>query len=305
MTKDYYKTLGVEKGTSIEDIRKAFKKLARKYHPDVNPNDKKAEEKFKELAEAYDILSDAKKRKQYDRFGSSSFKGGPSSYTYQYTPSGEANFDLGDIFGDIFGGMGGGVRSRKTRRNYGTDFSGFPEKGKDLHFTISLGFIEAAKGCEKTIRLSNETAFKVKIPEGVETGARIRLSGKGEPGINGGGPGDLYIEPRVEPHHFFRKVGSHIELDVPITIEEALEGSKIKVPTLDGPVELTLQPGSQSGQRLRLKGKGITNLQTKMKGDQYLILQIYIPPKLDGKTIYQIKMLLKDKLSDPRKKFWE
>ena len=321
MAKDYYSTLGVPRSSSKSDISKAFKKLARKYHPDVNPGDKKAEEKFKDISEAYEVLSNKDKRKKYDTYGSVDFEGFPGggkSYSYTYNPferGGQAKYgggfdmnDLNDIFGDLFGSVGGAGK-KKQRRSYGRVYGpGFQEsavKGKDLHFSIELDFLDALKGCEKKIRLSNGANFKVKIPAGVSGGSKIRLAGKGEPGINGGSAGDLFIEPKIKAHSFFRRKGHDIELDLPLTLSEALEGAKIKVPTIDGSVEMKIPAGSQSGQKMRLKGKGVKDLKTKKKGDQYVVLQVKIPDKMDSKLKDKILENLKGKEKDPRNHFWK
>lgn len=314
MSKDYYKELGVSRSASKDEIAKAFKQLARKYHPDVNPDNKEAEEKFKSLSEAYQVLSDEKKRKEYDRFGSGGasgsgfggfggFEGGNVRYS-----TGGINFDdLGDIFGDIFGGaggagFGGGGRGKaRSRQTYGqSNYS--PKKGNDLKFSIDLDFIEAALGCEKKIRLSNGSVIKVKIPAGVHEGGKIKLSGKGEPGMMGAPAGDLFIEPKIKSHAYFKRDGKNINLDLPITITEAFEGAKISVPTIHGNVDLKIPKDSQSGQRMRLKGKGIIS-KSGDPGDQYVNLQVMIPKSLDRKSRKELLNLVKDKESDIRTHF--
>lgn len=338
MAKNYYQILGLPKGAGGEEVSKAFKKLARKHHPDMNPGDKKAEEKFKELSEAYEVLSNPEKKKKYDTFGSADFEGFPEagfpgagfpgggvpgggqSYTYTYGPGGGARGggkgfdfeDLGDIFGDIFsGGLGGlGKKKKGGFRPQGFRPEGFGrtpagQRGKDLRFSLNLDFLEAIKGGEKKIRLPNGVAFNVKIPAGVQDGARIRLTGKGEPGLAGGEPGDLYIEPRVAPHPFFKRVGNDIELEVPLSLSEALTGGKIKIPTLEGSGELKIPAGAQSGQKLRLKGKGVVNMKTKETGDLFVILQIKVPESLDPKTKEELLKLLKNKQGDLRAHFWK
>jgi len=313
MAQDYYATLGVPKGSSVDDIRKAFKKLARKYHPDVNPGDKKAEDQFKKISEAYEVLSNPEKKKKYDTYGTADFEGFPGgggrSYTYtQGGPfgggrGGSAQFDmgdLGDIFGDIFtGGFGGatGAGGGRSRRTYTRGAQYAPIRGKDLNFTLDLDFIEAVQGCEKKIRLANGVAFNVRIPAGVHEGGKIRLAGKGEPGHNGGEAGDLFIVPAIKPHAYFRRDGLNIEMDLPITLEEAFEGAKIKVPTIDGTIELKIPAGIQSGQKMRLKGKGILDAKTKVQGDQFVIIQIKYPADLDEASKKTIIDLLKGKQS--------
>lgn len=288
MSKDYYHILGVARTASDEEISKAFKKLARKYHPDVNPGDKKAEDRFKEISEAYEVLSNKEKRQKYDAFGSADFEGFSNPFQggrVKYSTHFDMD-DLGDIFGDVFGGgMAGTGRKRK---------------GKDLVFSIPLDFLEAVQGCEKKIRLSNNVTFNVKIPPGVDSTDKIRLAGKGEPGLAGGSAGDLYIQPQVEPHPCFRRNGFDIELDLPLTLSEALSGARIKVPTIDGEVELKIPAASQSGQKLRLKGKGIYHKKTKTRGDQYVILQIRLPQNLDARTREELLSLLEGKEKNPR-----
>lgn len=301
MPKDYYQVLGLARGASADEVSRAFKKLARKYHPDVNPGDKKAEERFKEFSEAYQVLSDPEKKKKYDMYGSADFEGFPGGGAggggFKYSGGFDVN-DLGDIFGDLFGGgmkpPGGGRTKRSGFQNRGR------ERGKDLHFSIQMDLEEALKGAEKTIRLPNGVAFKVKIPAGVADGAKIRLAGRGEPGLHGGEAGDLYIEPKILPHPSLRRNGDDLEMDLPITLTEALEGGKIRVSTLEGAVELKIPAHSQSGQKLRLKGKGAPNMQTKTRGDLYVILQIKLPEDLDAKTEEALLHLLKKKEKNPR-----
>jgi len=168
------------------------------------------------------------------------------------------------------------------------------------HFSIQLDLLESLKGTEKTIRLPNGVAFKVKIPPGVADGAKIRLSGRGEPGVHGGEAGDLYIEPRILPHPYLRREGDDLVMDLPITVTEALEGGKIRVPTLAGAVEMKIPASAQSGQKLRLKGKGAFNMKTKKEGDLYVTLQIRIPEDLDAKTRQTLIELLKKKEKNPR-----
>lgn len=318
MAKDYYQILGITKSASADDISKAFKKLARKYHPDVNPGDKKAEDKFKALSEAYQVLSDKEKRKKYDMYGSADFEGAPGGgggFRYQGGGNpfgggftGQVNQDdLGDIFSDIFGaggfGLGNNPRSRKKRGFSGAEQM-VPQRGKDFTFSIDLDFEDAVKGCEKKVRLSNGATFNVKIPAGVVDGNKIRLAGKGEPGLHGGEPGDLFIEPHVRAHNYFVRNGDDIEVHVPITITEAIEGGRLRVPTVDGMVDLKIAEGVKSGQKMRLKGKGAPNMKTKERGDQYVILEVVLPQNIDSKTKLDLLKLLKDKEEDPRKKLW-
>lgn len=309
MNKDYYQVLGVSRSASKDEIRKAFKQLARKYHPDVNKGDRGAEEKFKSLSEAYEVLSDDEKRKKYDMFGSADFQGFPGgggTYTHTSGPfsgSGNVNFeDLGDIFGDLFGNMGPSPFQRRRGRG-ATQRTAQPQKGRDFHYKIDLDFLEAVQGCEKNIRVNNLT-LKVKIPEGIHHGGKIRLAGKGEPGLYGGEHGDLYIETQVGPHPYFIREGDDIHLTLPLTLIEALNGTQVKVPTIDGAVTLKIPPHSQNGQRLRLKNKGALSMKTKVRGDQLVILEVRLPDRLDKKTSKQITEILEDKQPDPRVGLW-
>lgn len=316
MSKDFYKTLGVSKNSSQEEVRKAFKKLARKYHPDVNQGDKSAEEKFKNISEAYDVLSDPKKRSQYDTFGSEGPQGFPGggSYTYTQDPfkGGRGGFsgnfddvDLGDIFEDVFGfSQQAGATSRQSRGKRSYTSYGNQPKGRDITYYVDLDFMEAIQGGKKKIQFKNGEILNVTIPAGITPGNKIRLAGKGEPSMPGGPRGDLYIEPRIAPHPYFERVDDDIKLDLPLTIVEAIEGTKVKLPTVDGMVELKIPPNSQSGQKLRLKGKGALNINTKKRGDQYVVLQIKIPLDLDETTQKNLKNIFTNQ-KDPRVGLWK
>ena len=292
MSKDYYKTLGLEKGASKDEIKAAFKKMARKYHPDLNPDDKEAEKQFKEVSEAFEVLGDDKKRQQYDQFGSFNFgQGGPQNpFGEQYWNSaGFSQVDLEDIFGDVFG-FGGARRGRRSGSvNFGggNPFGGMGgmgqtrgRKGSDVEWKLPIEFLDAVNGCSKQVLLNTGSKITVKIPAGVSTGSKIRVSGKGNPGVAGGAAGDLYIVTEVKAHKYFRREGDDIHLDVPITLAEALKGAKIEIPTIHGNVSMKIPAGSQSGQKMRLKEKGAPNLKTKAKGHQYLHLQIQVPQGL-------------------------
>lgn len=284
--KDYYKVLGVARNASEKEIKAAFKKLARQYHPDVNPDKKDAEEKFKEVSEAYEVLGDAKKRKQYDQFGSFNFgtRGPHDPFQQGYWQSVNLNdFDLEDIFGDIFG-FGGPKRGRRSTRFHfdSGDMGNRSRDGADIAWNLPLEFLEAVNGCEKQILLNDGKRVRVKIPAGVVSGSKVRLSGKGHPGVAGGKPGNLIIEIHVEPHPSFQRVGDDICLDHDISLAEAIKGGKVTVPTISGNVTLTVPPGSQSGQKLRLKNRGVSNLKTGVPGDQYVRLQVRYPRDLSA-----------------------
>lgn len=363
--KDYYDTLGVNRNATDKEIKRAYRKLARKYHPDVNPGDKSAEAKFKEISEAYQVLSDPEKRKKYDHLGHQAFQGGfdPSAWARQ---AGGPGFDIyedlrggkfggfGDIFGDIFTR---GERQARPGRS----------RGADLNYSIELSFDDAAKGittyinisrsvvcpdcggtgasglgsqtcpnCQGTGRIQSGVSFfstpqvcrrcngtgryspnpctkcygegkinqsekiAVKIPAGVDNGSRVRIAGKGEAGANGGPPGDLYITTRVQAHSYFERKGNNIYLELPITVSEAILGTKITVPTIDGRTTVTIPPGVQSGQKLRLQGKGIPFLNRKERGDQYITIKIAVPSQLDDRSVALIREFERLNPFDPR-----
>lgn len=304
---DYYQVLGLSKGASADDIKSAFKKLAKRYHPDLNPDDKAAEEKFKEISEAYEVLGDPDKRKKYDQFGHFDFGGrGPQDPFSQgyWQHAGFSQVDLNDIFGDIFG-MGGPRRGRKTRMHFDFgDTGGFGQgpfgategrRGSDINWTLPLEFLEAAKGSEKQILLHNGQKIKVKIPAGVDNGSKIRLKAKGNPGVAGGEAGDLIIETSVHTHEFFRRDGDDVHVDVDVPLIDALRGGKVTVPTVYGPVELKIPGGVQSGQKMRLKGKGIKGLKTKTQGHQIVHILVKVPQGLSEAEIEQIEKILEKK----------
>ena len=348
--KDYYEILGVSKTASDDEIKSAFRKLAKKYHPDIS-KEPDAEKKFKEIGEAYSVLSDPNKRKQYDQFGHAAFEngaggaGGFSGFDF-------SNFDvdLEDILGSMFG-SGFGFSGRSGRRNRQT-------RGEDVLYYVDLTFDEAVFGCEKDIKVDTSMScpdcdgkgghdemtcdvchgsgtitteqrtmfgsfvsktscnncggtgktFKrrcttcngkgkvrknrtitVKIPSGVDNGSRLRVQGKGEAGTNGGPSGDLYLEFRVKSHEFFDRDGDDIYLKVPITITDAIIGCKKDIKTLDSVVTLNIKPGTNTGDKQRIKGKGIKNSSTGNTGDMYLIFEIVLPDKLsrDQKKLFE------------------
>lgn len=300
--KDYYKVLGIQKSATQGEVKSAFKKLAKRYHPDVNPNNPEAEAKFKEASEAYEVLGDEKKRKQYDQFGAYDFGGrGPHDPFGQefWQSSGFNSIDLNEIFGDIFG-MGGPKRGRRTHMKFdfedftgGRGFSGNRSRdGADLLWTLPIEFLEAAKGCEKQILLSDGQKLKVKIPAGVREGSKIRLRGKGHPGVAGGRAGDLIIMTQVNDHPEFRREGDDIHLDISVPLLQALKGGTMKVKTISGSVEMKIPEGAQGGQTLRLKDKGVPNLKTKKPGHQYLHLQIQLPKNLSKDAIKRLEKIL-------------
>ncbi|MBI4594917.1 MAG: molecular chaperone DnaJ [Candidatus Tectomicrobia bacterium] len=354
MTKrDYYEILGLNRNATDKELKKAYRKLARKYHPDVNPGDKGAESKFKEISEAYQVLSDPQKRKKYDQVGHQAFQADfdPSAWSGY----GGRGFDIfEDLKGGKFGGFGdifGDIFNRGERQTRGT-----PHRGADINYSMELSFEDAVKGittyininrstacpdcrgtglssqgtqvcpdCKGTGRIQSRTPFfpgvqacprcqgtgrfntnpcskcfgqgkisktekiAVKIPPGVDSGSRIRVSGKGEAGPNGGPEGDLYITTKVQSHPYFERKGNNIYLELPITISEAILGTKITVPTIDGKTTVTIPQGVQSGQKLRLQGKGVPILAGKGRGDQYITIKIAVPTKLDDRSMALVR----------------
>lgn len=337
--KDYYEVLGVDKNASEADIKSAFRKLAKKYHPDVS-KEENAAEKFKEAQEAYAVLSDPEKRKQYDQFGHSAFTNASGGF------SGFEGFDfsnVSDIFEDLFGGMGFSSRGSRSRSSNG------PKKGSDILYHMTIDFEEAVYGTKKDIKVdveedcddchgkggydsktcsechgsgtitseqrtmfgsflskttcpyckgigttyektcqtchgsgkvTNRKTITVTIPAGIDSENRLRIAGKGGAGSNGGPNGDLYIEFTVREHEFYQRSDDDIYIELPLTITEATLGAKKEIPTIYGNVDLTIPAGTQSGDKMRLRGKGIENVSTKRKGDMYVITKVIIPEKL-------------------------
>ncbi|MDR1693909.1 MAG: J domain-containing protein [Lactobacillaceae bacterium] len=298
MSKDPYSVLGVSKTAGEAEIKSAYRKLARKYHPDVNKDNEEASNKFKEAATAYEILGDKEKRKKYDNneidadgkptgFGAGGFGGGQGGspfgqggFNYSST-GGDSGFDFSSIFGDdlssIFGGGGfqgfGGGRT-KTR----------PRKGQDISYTMRVSFLDAANGDEKTISLNNRN-INVKIPAGTVDGQTLRLKGLGYEGTGGGPNGDVLITIKVDKHPYFTADSLNILLELPITMKEAILGAKITVPTISGKVAVNIPPYTSSGEKLRLKGKGINSKTSQ--GDQIITLKI-VSPKTKNKELEEV-----------------
>lgn len=311
MDKDLYEILGVKKDASESEIKKAFHKFAKKYHPDLNPNDKAAEQKFKEVNLAYEVLKDKKKRAQYDQMRA--MGANPFARQHQHAGAGGfggggmggdpfADFGLGDLFEEIFGakggGFGGGMGGRRTtgaRPGRG----GFQTRGHDREAQIEITLQEAARGGERILELPGGKKLTVKIPEGVDSGSKIKLSGQGDPGMGGGPNGDLIIELRVQEHALFTREGHNILYKLPVTFAEAVLGAEVEVPTLDGKVHMKLPKGISSGQKMKLAGKGIKSPKTGNKGDQYVEIMIKIP-KDPSEEYLQAAELLKNDKFNPR-----
>jgi len=309
---DYYKALGISQNASADEIRKAYKKVVRENHPDVKPDDKGAAARFSRAQEAYDILGDEQKRKQYDQYGSEFFKqagsaGHPGGYQWSGGPGG-GTVDLNDIFGqvdlgDLFGGRGGGgfggFGGRAPRQG--------PRKGEDLRTEALVPFQVAALGGthELQIRRGDKSErLSVKIPPGVEHGSVIRLAGQGQPGSSGGPAGDLLVTIQAAPHPYFRREGNNLSVEVPITLSEAALGAKIEVPTLsEGKVVLTVPPGTSSGTKLRLRGKGVASAK-KGPGDQFVVIKIAAPGELSPRAQELHEELAKEDKDDPRAGLW-
>jgi molecular chaperone DnaJ len=361
--KDYYEILGVGKSASDGDIKKAFRKLARKYHPDVNPGDKVSEQKFKELNEAYEILSDAKKRQQYDQFGHAAFDpayghpGGQGGYGFEGFPGAGQFYGTGG-FEDLFGNMFGG---RPQQRG--------PQKGEDITYSVEIdledavfgrtmqvdlkrettcsvcngsgsqpgssrrtcptckgkgsvsrgsGFMQFAQTCQncngqgsvitdpcrgcggRGIALKSERV-NVKIPAGVDNGSKVRMAGLGNPGEKGGPPGDVYIVTKVRPHSYFERRGDNLYSEASVTLKEASLGDKIEIPTADGMVWLTLPEGVQTGQQLKLRGKGVPHLGGGGVGDHYVTIHVVTPAGLSERGKELVRELDRIQQINPRR----
>jgi curved DNA-binding protein len=295
--RDLYEIIGVSRTASIEEIKKAYRKLAKQYHPDVNPGNKAAEEKFKEVTAAFEVLSDDKRRKLYDEFGADSLRTGFDAkkaeeyrrWRQQGAPPGGMPFDFGDfeqvnvgdfgafdfgsIFGDLFGGGGAG-RARVRR-------GPLRQPGPDAQARIEIGLREAVLGSERDLRVDGRT-LRVKIPPGVSDGSQIRLAGQGGAGSHGGPAGDLFLEVKILEHPHVRVEGKDLHVDLPVTIPEAVNGAEVRLPTFEGVVSLRVPKGAQSGTRLRLRGKGLPDVKGGARGDLYAVVQLVLPSESEA-----------------------
>lgn len=321
--RDYYEVLGVSRNATESQIKKAYRKLAKKYHPDTNPGDAHAEQMFKEVTEAYEVLSDPEKKKMYDQFGHAAFDGSASGFQNGAGPNAgyhEFHFEndgsMDDIFGDIFGDMfhggnkGGSAHYEFHGSNGGSGFHGFhqshgfgnggfhqshfAQKGSDVTGEVSVTFDEAVSGCEKIVHLQESDgkvqSLQVKIPAGMEDGKSLRLRGKGMPGFGGGENGDLLLKVHVGTKPGFERKGMDVYTTVQIPFTTAVFGGEALVKTLYGNVMCKIQPGTQSGTKIRLRGKGIPSMKnTSVKGNQYVSVQIEVPRSLTPEAQRKLK----------------
>ena len=277
--KDFYKVLGVSKDVTEAELKKVYRKLAREFHPDSNPGNAAAEARFKEISEAYSVLSDKQQRAEYDQIramgggarftGGQGFPGGAGGF-----PGGAAGFE--DVFSNLFGGgMGGGFGG----------FGGFggPQRGQDLSHRATIDFIDSIKGTTLKLNFERGGQVQVKIPAGIQDGQKVKVRGKGQPSPNGGEAGDLLVSVHVKPHPVFTRDGNNLRVGVPVTFVEASLGATIQVPTLGGdPVKLKVAPGTPNGRVLRVKGKGVES--SKGTGDLLATVEIAVPSHLSAKA---------------------
>jgi molecular chaperone DnaJ len=378
-SQDYYARLGVSRTASQDELRKAYRRLARKHHPDLNPGDKAAEERFKSVQEAYDVLSEPKKRQMFDQFGFYSEHGPqPGAAGPQGPGMGFGGFDFSDAFAQggaegARGEPGGGFRdlfSQFFHRGGGPEPGAKPEQGSELEYGLNVDFWQAIRGtqvalnvnrrescavcggsgsaggasaacsecngsgnvtqmagamrfnltcprckgsgrlrnvcatCQGEGRVSGSESVEVRIPAGVQTGIRLRVAGKGNSGTLGALPGDLYITVRVEPHPFFHREGDNIEIRVPVTVTEAGLGAKIEVPTIDGRTLLKVPPGTQSGQKFRMRERGVFNSRKNARGDQIVEVAVQPPKVRDERTKEILRELAQLNPEDPREQMW-
>lgn len=306
MADDLYSVLGVAKSAKAEDIAKAYRKLAKKLHPDLNPGDKTAEEKFKQVTAAYDILGDEAKRRRYDlgEIDASGqerpqqryyreYAGGEDGARYRSTAGYEDMGAFSDLFGDLFGRGGAGARGER-----------FAMRGGDAQYRLEIDFLEAVNGAKKRITLPDGGTLDVTIPAGVEAGQVMRLKGKGMPGVGGGPTGDALVEIMVRPHPSFTREGDDIVVEVPITLDEAVLGGKVEVPTITGNVFATVPPNSNTGKTLRLKGRGSKGKGGK-HGDQLVKLVVVMPERIDEELKDFAESWRAKHAYDPRRKLKE
>lgn len=298
--KDFYQVLGVPRNASADEIRKAYRRLAKQYHPDVNKGDTKAEERFKEISEAYNVLSDAKQRKQYDMF-SGAYGGGarPGGVRWEAGSGQNANADfgeLGDLFSELFNM--GGVRRGARQQAWGEKRAQETVNGQDTYADVDVGFEEAIDGTERKLQIKRGDKVEritVKIPAGVDSGSKVRVAGKGQPGFGGGKSGDLYLHVRVNPHKKFWREGADLFVEVPITIYQAVLGDQIEVPTLKGVKHLKVHAGTEGGKKFRIGGQGAPILGKRGKrGDLYVLIRVVPPKKIPSALKKAVEELSKE-----------
>lgn len=310
MSDDPYAALGVAKTASDEEIRKAYKRIARESHPDLNPGDPKAEARFKAASAAYDLLKDAEQRARFDRgeIDASGQERADRRYWRDYAEAPEGAYrsargfediDLSDVFADLFGRRAGAGSGAGPAGGARAGAQGFAMRGADAHYALEISFLDAIYGATKRITLPGGGPLEVRIPQGVRDGQTLRLRGKGEPGIGEGPPGDALVTITVAAHPLFRREGDDIEIELPITLDEAVLGGKVETPTIDGPVALTVPKGASSGQVLRLRGRGVKRGETR--GDQRVRLKIVSPPEIDAELAAFFEGWRKTHGYDPRK----
>ncbi|MBI4239093.1 MAG: DnaJ domain-containing protein [Deltaproteobacteria bacterium] len=299
MAKDFYQVLGVPRSATPDEIKKAYRRLAKQYHPDVNKGERRAEERFKEITEANEVLSDPKKRQQYDLLGEAYAQGGPGGGFEWRTRTGRGprgaeegipGFEgLGDIFSELFG-FGGVNRRDRPGSGSGPRGSGgyaSAQRGEEITATVEIEFLEAIHGASRQLQVERggrREKIAVKIPAGVADGQRIRVAGKGGAGRNGGPSGDLFLDVRVRPHPRFTRTGADLQTDVPLTIYEAILGAEVTVPTLEGSgIKMKIPAGTAPGQRFRIKGKGMPASGKTAGGDLYVVAHIVPPQQLNDK----------------------
>ncbi len=303
MSDNPYEILGVAKDASADAIRKAYRKLAKKLHPDINPGDKAAEDSFKAVQVAYDLLKDPEKRARFDRgeIDASGQERARQQYSYRdfadagadhpyHSAAGYADMgEMGGVFSDLFRGRGrqrgGAVHMR----------------GRDVRYQFTVDFLDAVNGTKSRITMPDGKALDLAIPPGLPDGQTLRLKGKGEPGLGDAPAGDALVEVHVRPHGLFRRDGDNIEIDLPVSLGEAVLGGKIKVPTPDGPVTMSVPKEANSGQRLRLRGKGVPKGKGGGRGDLFVTLTIKLPDRIDDELRDLIERWSKDHAYDPRK----
>ncbi|MFI5321202.1 MAG: DnaJ C-terminal domain-containing protein [Myxococcota bacterium] len=311
-TQSPYETLGVARDADADVLRKSYRKLAKKFHPDANPGNASAEERFKEISRAYDVLSDPEKRRAYDEFGDIALQAGfdaaaarraQADFGQAFRGAHGADFDFGAAGGmeDLLGRMFGGAE--RGRGGFGRDL-----RGPDVEAELELDFMEAVHGGEKKITLAKtgprggaqSENVTIRIPRGVADGGRIRLAGRGGASPGGGPRGDLYATIRVRPHPVFRREGRDVLLDLPIAVSEAIRGAQVEVPTLDGRATVAIPPGSDSGRKLRLRGKGVPDPGGGARGDLYVVVQIRVPKQLGADALAHVDALAEHEAKDLR-----